>query len=486
MSDFFYDGQIKRYLTQFMRLMSNYSYKDAKGKLTQIPVRYGDMNRQVAQIMNKNSENIVQSAPFIACYIKNLEFARDRLSDPTFVSKVNIRERAFDEDGQEYLNTQGANYTVERLMPTPFNLQFSADIWTTNIDQKLQILEQLLVLFRPAIEIQTNSNYIDWTSLSLVELTGMTFSSRSIPQGMEQDIDIANLSFTTPIWLTTPAKVKKLGVITKIITSVFEDPPGTIAGGAYSAEGMDYFTGRTPIIVDVTTVGNFGLLVLDNTAKIIPTEGSVIQHDLDPATVNDQPGLVQLAADTNWRSLLDLYPGKFTAGLSQLRLAKPDGNEIVGHISLDPNDDALMHINFDTETIPMDTLLTDLSNLNPRGTIDAIINPETFNPRPYAPNGDLGWPAIDTRFLILEDINSHSTVGAEAWKNQDGSNFTAQANDIVQWDGAQWNIIFNSATTATLTYITNSRTGVQYAWDGVNWMKSFEGTYDAGAWRLVL
>ena len=37
----FYDGQIKRYLTQFMRLMSNFGYKDAKGKVIQVPVRYG-------------------------------------------------------------------------------------------------------------------------------------------------------------------------------------------------------------------------------------------------------------------------------------------------------------------------------------------------------------------------------------------------------------------------------------------------------------
>ena len=64
--EFFYDGQIRRYLTQFMRLMSNFSYKDAKGKIVQVPVRYGDMNRQVAQIQKKNSENTIPSAPFIA------------------------------------------------------------------------------------------------------------------------------------------------------------------------------------------------------------------------------------------------------------------------------------------------------------------------------------------------------------------------------------------------------------------------------------
>jgi hypothetical protein len=137
--DHFYDGQVRRYLTQFMNVMSNFAYKDAKGNLVQIPVRYGDMSRQVSQILKKNSENTIPSAPFIACYIKDLQFDRPRMQDPTFVSKIHIRERAWDEQGQEYLNTQGSNYTVERIMPSPWLITFAADIWTTNTDMKLQI-----------------------------------------------------------------------------------------------------------------------------------------------------------------------------------------------------------------------------------------------------------------------------------------------------------------------------------------------------------
>jgi hypothetical protein len=173
--------------------MSNFSYKDGKGNLTQIPV------------------------PFIACYVKELEYDRERIQNPYHVDKINIRERAYDEFNNEYLNEQGENYTVERLMPSPFKLTLTADLWTTNTDQKLQILEQILVLFNPAMEIQTSNNFIDWTSLSYVELTASTWSSRAVPQGTNQDIDISNLTFTTPIWITTPAKVKRLGIVTKII-----------------------------------------------------------------------------------------------------------------------------------------------------------------------------------------------------------------------------------------------------------------------------
>jgi hypothetical protein len=39
---------------------------------------------------------------------------------------------------------------------------------------------------------------------------------------------------------------------------------------------------------------------------------------------------------------------------------------------------------------------------------------------------------------------------------------------------------------ATNVYITNLRTGIQYKWDSVQWLKSFEGEYLPGSWRLTL
>ena len=233
--DYFYDGQVRRYLSQFIQLMSNFAYKDSKGNLVQVPVRYGDMTRQVGQILKKNSENTIPSAPFIACYIKDLQFDRERMQDPTFVSKIHIRERAYDENSKEYLNVQGSNYTVERIMPSPFKLTLSADIWSTSTDQKLQIWEQLIVFFNPSFEIQTTDNYIDWTSLSTVTLENQVWSSRTVPQGVNEDIDIMTLTFHAPVWITPPAKVKKLGIITKIISNIF-------ASGAQGAIESEYST----------------------------------------------------------------------------------------------------------------------------------------------------------------------------------------------------------------------------------------------------
>ena len=455
---YFYDGQIRRYLTQIIRLLSNFVVRYGDGTLVRVPVMYGDADRQAASIINQNSENTLPATPKIAVYVTDFDLARDRLGDATYVGKMHFRERAVDEDTGMYTNEQGKNYTVERLMPTPFTLTVKVDIWSANTEQKLQILEQILVLFNPSLEIQTTDNYIDWTSLSVLTLENQVWSSRSIPQGVEQDIDILNMTFSAPIWITPPAKVKKLGIITKIISNVFSIEKGIIQLDFSNPNAANVF--NNPDAVVTVTTENYELLVMNNVAKLISNQGT----DYDIAS--------DTAQQTAWTRLLDLYPGQFRAGLSQLRLTKPDGNEIVAYISLDPLDEFRMVMNIDHDTVPSNTIVSG------RGTVDAIINPETFNP--------ISTRAAGKRYLILEAIRSTTEDGPLAWQQGNGQGFSANANDIIEWSGTAWSVIFNSQAATAVTYITNSYTGVQYKWDLESWSKSFEGVYTNQAWRLIL
>ena len=64
----FYDGQLRRFIIQFTRMLSNFQYetgKDGDGNkaLNKVPVRYGDINRQVANILRQGSENALVSVP---------------------------------------------------------------------------------------------------------------------------------------------------------------------------------------------------------------------------------------------------------------------------------------------------------------------------------------------------------------------------------------------------------------------------------------
>ena len=111
-----------------IRLMSHFSYKDGDGELNRVPVTYGDMTRFGASMLKDGSEAVTSTVPKMAVYITALEIDRQRTSDSTFVSKVNIREREFDSTTNQYTNREGRNYTVERLMPTPYNLSMNVDI----------------------------------------------------------------------------------------------------------------------------------------------------------------------------------------------------------------------------------------------------------------------------------------------------------------------------------------------------------------------
>jgi len=444
-----------------MRIMSNFSYQDANGRIHQVPIRFGDMNRQVSQLLKKNSENVMPTAPFISCYIKDLAFDRSRVQDPTFVSTINIAEI---NTATNSINQQGANYSIDRIMPSPHLATFNADIWTTNIDQKLQIWEQIAVLFNPSLELQTTTNYIDWTSLSVLTLDSQVWSSRTVPQGLEQDIDILTMTFKTPIWITAPAKVKQLGIVTNIINSVAALAQGDIQINFSDPNAVQDFA--NPDAKIVVTPGNFDVLVLNNTATLINANNQGAGID----TTNPQ-NIV------SWYRILDLYPGTFTAGLSQLRLETPAGTEIVAYMTLNPLNETQMSLTFDSDTIPGNSSL--MSALYPagRGTVNAIIDPQTYNPDN---------PTSGTWYLILEEIIAVSGVGPAAWLNADGTSFSAAANDIIEWDGSQWNIVFDSTVAQPVTYITNMYTGIQYVWDGTQWSKSYEGVYAAGDWRLVL
>jgi hypothetical protein len=84
--------------------------------------------------------------------------------------------------------------------------------------------------------------------------------------------------------------------------------------------------------------------------------------------------------------------------------------------------------------------------------------------------------------------------GADAWKNASGTDFSAGANDIVEWDGNTWHIVFDALQNlitqtqeiVDALYTTNLTTGIQYYWNGEQWLLSVEGEYAKGDWSIEL
>jgi hypothetical protein len=457
LQQFFYDEQIRRFLLQFTRIFSNFQVeygRDDSGAptYTRIPVRYGDASKQASVIMSDNSANKIPNSPLMTFYITNLDYARDRMQDPSFVDKKTFRQRTWDDTTQSYEATQGNAFTVERLMPVPYNLTINLDIWTTNTTMKLQVLEQVLTLFNPSLEIQSTDNYVDWTSLSVVELTGTNWSSRSIPQGTEANIDITTLTFSLPIFISPPARVTKMGVIHKIISSVF-DADGD-ANEALLNDDLLLGTRQkiTPFGYQVALIGNQLQLLKHN--QIEENEG----------TLNPAEGQ---ASSIFWKSLIDVY-GELRAGISQVRLAIPGTtSEVVGTVAYHPADDHYLLFTVDADSIPTNTLTA----------VTAVINPLDSGPGTGLASATTG-----QRYLLLDAIgDADNTDASDAW-----GSVVASANDIIEYDGSNWTVSFDASANSTKQYVSNLTTSIQYKWDGTSWTKSYQGLYEGGEWSLVL
>jgi hypothetical protein len=263
-----------------------------------------------------------------------------------------------------------------------------------------------------------------------------------------------------PIWLSPPVKVSKLGVIQKIIMSIYDDDGGIVSG----------LIDGSMISRSYVTPNNFGLLVTGNQLRLLGSTGTTTTSGGDGfysganAPTNFDP-FETFGPAVNWNVLLNQY-GKVTNGTSQIRLTQDNGNEIIGTISTTTLDDTILLFNIDQDTIPANTLTSVLK----------IINPATFVP-PTPTNGD--------RYLIINDVgDSTASVQSATW-----GTLIANVGDIIQYNTAQskWLKVFDSSNPdSTQHYVTNINTGIQYRFNGTEWVKSYEGIYISGKWSIVL
>jgi hypothetical protein len=454
MAQLFSDNQIRRFLIQFAKIFSNWQVtkgKDPAGNdiYVRVPVMYGDSSRQASTIIADNTASNLPSAPLITFYISGLEYDQKRTQDPTFVDRINVRQRAYNADTQSYEQTQGQAFTVERLMPVPYTLRITVDFWTTNYNQKLELIEQLGTLFNPSLEIQSTDNFIDWTSLSVVYQDGLTFSSRTIPQGTGNPIDVLTWKFYMPIWISTSAKLKKFGVIQKIIASIFRGTALT------DIQDDDLLLGTRQKI----TPYGYKLLLLGNTLQLLPAD-EAFYPDNEDLNLPPSPN-----TSLYWSSLLNVY-GTLRPGISQIWLQNPYmDTEIVGTIVPDPVDDRLLIYTIDPDTLPQNTL----------DPVDGVINPLLTGP-----NAGLPGPVNGRRYLIVENIGSPGNT-TTAW-----GSLIANANDIIEYSSGQWSVVFNSSTDTAIQYVTNLSTNVQYRYTDGIWMKSWEGWYGQGDYSIVI
>lgn len=548
---YWYAEQFRRYRLQCVRAFSNFYIKTGNGgpnntkELIRVPARYGDQSRVAATIVRANSENKILSVPFITCFISSVEMAPERRQDPQFIRSVQVNERRYDAEAGRYTNEIGNRYTVEEYMPIPYNLTLQVDIWTNNTDTKEQLLEQIMTLYNPAIDIQTSVNPLDWTVLTYLEMTGITWSSRTIPIGTDNPIEVATFQYKIPAWINPPAKVKKQAIITEIITSIIqgEKDPDAIGWDSYELLSRTITTPQnanilvTPIggydyelqLCDITgsTVDNARLPTIIN-SKTNPTlfSGmkflwnnttiSIADIEINAAVADIRTSLIS----TNNNCILfngneiqfinnesgdnvfqNIVPGSLEA-LGILETTYPGTNlawwrllQLYGSV----NTHSLYGLNASQIRI---TTVEDITQTNSdiTGWID-------FHP---TDQNKLIWHADSSTFpdTTLADINAiinpqqsgpginlpdvaigqrYLLTNDPSVTSQSWGDMTALENDIVEWNGTHWIVSWSAKNNTGVTqYVMNNRSNRVYKWENDYWSVVIAPRYHQGYWKLVL
>lgn len=208
---YYYDKQIRSYILQFMDIfvglrvrtgMRNGEPLDIK-----VPVIYGSSDRVAAYIIG--GEDCVDgqqvSLPIMAANMTALSLRPESNRHPaiqdrrTYITVDDSIEASTPEEQASKIRTK------VRTMPVAYTLTMELSFATSNTDQQLQILEQILMLFNPSLDIQTTDSAWDWTSLTKVTLTDISLEVDYPTAEMERVVG-GTLTFEIPIWIPGPMK----------------------------------------------------------------------------------------------------------------------------------------------------------------------------------------------------------------------------------------------------------------------------------------
>lgn len=172
--------------------------EDKQPRLVKVPVYAASKDRVVAAIKGENTQNKMLQLPTMSVQLQSLDLAPD------------LRKGMRTERRQSYLPTGGLFpddiKVVQQRMPNPYRATFNLHVWASNQDQHYQIIEQILSIFDPILQIQTSDDVFDWTQINTMELVGIGMEE-NFPAGGDRRIIQSTLTFVTQVYLSMPSDV---------------------------------------------------------------------------------------------------------------------------------------------------------------------------------------------------------------------------------------------------------------------------------------
>lgn len=196
-----YDNQIKHYILQVMAIFASMEIQHDDGEMQRVHIRYANADRTAESILAGNTQNALLPLPMFTVTMSDIELAPDRKKG-TGTIRRNLRA----EPGALASEVE----FVEQKQPMPYNFVFDVTFMASNLQHDFQIVEQILTLFDPILQIQTSDSRYDPAAITTITLNNVDDQTETII-GTERRIIKRNYNFTVAGWLSSPAiRVKNL------------------------------------------------------------------------------------------------------------------------------------------------------------------------------------------------------------------------------------------------------------------------------------
>jgi hypothetical protein len=167
--------------------------------LVEVPVIYGSRDRVVSHILSENTQNKMLRLPMISSNVIGLELATDFLSGQNQERKeVKLKRGGSIPDDLQQLTM---------LKPVPYRVFVDLGINVSNTDQHFQILEQILLLFNPSLQIQMSDVYGNMADVIEVFFRSLAIDE-DYPAGAERRIISSSLAFDFVMYLSSPVNLR--------------------------------------------------------------------------------------------------------------------------------------------------------------------------------------------------------------------------------------------------------------------------------------
>lgn len=240
--NYYFDKQLKRYCTQFMAIFSSLQVKvgasaDLPSRLIKVPVVYGSRDRVVAWIKGDQTQNKPLRLPTMSAYLRSIAQAPDKRKGVGVVRRNTVALN----NGQPFPNNVGVYHQIQ---PIPYRAVFELCVFASNQLQHHQIMEQILILFDPSVQIQSSDDPLDMTQITTVELTNINWEE-NFPAGIDRRVIQSILYFEVIFYLGGPANFRQ-NYIKNILVRLAVVPTTTDFNDSYAildalnAEGATY------------------------------------------------------------------------------------------------------------------------------------------------------------------------------------------------------------------------------------------------------